>query len=195
MKKRAGRRVPVEQKIANRIRQNPRLGRLLREGGLFVLVSNAITVLKALALLVLPEVFAFLGSRDFGFPGLGLELFGVPFRWYIIGYSAEAGGLAYFTAYVTAMVAGEVVNFFLQRRLVFRSHGNILVQAVWYTAAFCVVTCVVNSVNCVWVDVVKYLLPDSLSWLHSIGTTVLNGGISMCIFFVVNKIVFEKRRE
>jgi hypothetical protein len=29
------------------------------------------------------------------------------------------------------------------------------------------------------------------SWLYSIGTTVLNGGVSMVVFFVVNKIVFS----
>jgi putative flippase GtrA len=172
--------------------KRPGLEKLLRQGGLFILVSNGITVFKALALMFLPRMFAFLGTGDFGFPGIQMELLGIPFKWYIIGYSAEAGGLAYFTAYVTAMVAGEVVNFFLQRRLVFRSNGNILVQAVWYTAAFCVVTCVVNSVNCVWVDAVRYLLPQSLSWLHSIGTTVLNGGISMMVFFLVNKAVFKE---
>ena len=60
-----------------------------------------------------------------------------------------------------------------------------------YALAFCVVTCVVNSVNCVWVEVVSRLLPAQLQWLHSIGTTVLNGGISMVIFFAVNKTVFQ----
>jgi putative flippase GtrA len=185
----------VTEKIKAWAGKNPGIARLMRQGGLFVIVSNAITVFKAVALMVLPGMFGFLGNQDFGFPGLSLTVLGIPFKWYIIGYSAEAGGLAYFTAYMVAMVVGEVINFFIQRRFVFRSEGNLAVQGLWYGLAFCVVTCVVNSVNCVWVDVVKYLLPDSLSWLHSIGTTVLNGGISMCIFFVVNKIVFEKRRE
>jgi putative flippase GtrA len=173
------------------VREHPKIAALLREGGLFVIVSNVITVFKALALTVLPGMFAFLGSQDFGFPGIELSLLGIPFKWYIIGYSSEAGGLAYFTAYMVAMVIGEVVNFFIQRRFVFRAEGDLLRQALWYAAAFCVVTCVVNSVNCVWVDVVKYLLPATVSWLHSIGTTVLNGGISMAVFFVVNKIVFR----
>lgn len=180
------------EKIRAWVTDHPGIARLIREGGLFVIVSNAITVLKALALLVLPGVFGFLGNRDFGFPGIPMELFGIPFKWYIIGYSAEAGGLAYFAAYMAAMLTGEVINFFVQRSFVFRSRGNILRQGLWYAAAFCVVTCVVNSVNCVWVDVVKYLLPSSLSWLHSIGTTVLNGGISMAVFFVINKIVFRR---
>lgn len=28
-------------------------------------------------------------------------------------------------------------------------------------------------------------------WLYNIGTTVLNGGVSMVVFFVVNKVVFN----
>ncbi len=28
-------------------------------------------------------------------------------------------------------------------------------------------------------------------WLYSIGTTVLNGGVSMVVFFIVNKIVIN----
>lgn len=183
------------EKIKAWAANNPKIAQLIREGGLFVIVSNVITILKAIALMFLPAAFAFLGTRDFGFPGIQMELFGIPFKWYIIGYSSEAGGLAYFTAYMVAMFAGEVINFFIQRSFVFRSKGNIAYQGMWYLFAFCVVTCVVNSINCVWVDVVKYLLPPVLSWLHSIGTTVLNGGISMVVFFVVNKIVFTDSKE
>ena len=172
---------------------NPKIAKLIREGGLFVIVCNVITVFKAIALMFLPAAFEFLGSRDFGFPGIQLELLGIPFKWYIIGYSSEAGGLAYFTAYMIAMFVGEVINFLIQRSFVFRSKGNILYQGMWYLLAFCLVTCVVNSINCVWVDVVKYLLPASISWLHGIGTTVLNGGVSMAVFFVVNMIVFKEK--
>jgi putative flippase GtrA len=93
------------------------------------------------------------------------------------------------------MVVGEVINFFIQRSVVFRSKGNILYQGMWYLLAFCLITCVVNSINCVWVDVVKYLLPPTLSWLHGVGTTVLNGGISMVVFFFVNKIVFRDKKN
>jgi putative flippase GtrA len=182
----------VIEKMKTWVGRNPKIARLIREGGLFVIVSNVITVFKAMALMVLPGAFAFMGTRDFGFPGIGLELFGIPFKWYIIGYSAQAGGLSYFTAYMVAMVVGEVINFFIQRSVVFRSKGNILYQGMWYLLAFCVVTCVVNSINCIWVAVAQSLVPN---WIYNIGTTVLNGGISMVVFFVVNKIVFRPEKE
>ena len=44
-------------------------------------------------------------------------------------------------------------------------------------------------INCVWVAVAGLLVPD---FIYNIGTTVLNGGISMVIFFFVNKIIFPQ---
>ena len=171
---------------------NPKVAQWIREGGLFVLVSNVITVFKYMLLTFLPAAFAYLGTRDFGFPGIDLNLFGIEFKWYIIGYGAEQGGIAYFTAYMIAMVIGEVINFFIQRSWVFRSKGNIAYQGMWYLLAFCIVTCVVNSINCIWVAVAGHFVPN---WLYNIGTTVLNGGISMVVFFVVNKIVFSDSKN
>ena len=176
------------EKIKIWAQNNPKIAQWIREGGLFVLVSNLITIGKTIALIFLPAAFAFLPLIDFGFPNIELELFGIPFKWNIIGYGAEQGGLPYFCAYMVAMFVGEVINFFIQRSWVFRSHGNILYQGMWYLLAFFLVTFVVNSINCVWVAVAGHFVP---SWLYSIGTTVLNGGVSMVVFFVVNKIVFS----
>ena len=166
----------------------PKASQWVREGGLFFLVSNLITVFKYMLLTFLPEAFAFMGSQDFGFPGIDISMFGIEFKWYIIGYGVDQGGAAYFTAYMIAMVIGEVFNFFIQRKWVFHSKGNTLYQGMWYLLAFCVVTCAVNSINCIWVAVAGHFVE---SWLYNIGTTVLNGGVSMVVFFIVNKIVFN----
>lgn len=170
------------------VEKHPKVSRWVREGGLFFIVSNLITVFKYLILTFLPLAFAFMGNRDFGFPGIDLTILGVQFKWYIIGYGAEQGGVAYFTAYMVAMVIGEIINFFIQRKWVFRSNGNILRQGGWYLLAFCVVTCIVNSINCIWVAVAGNFVEG---WLYNIGTTFLNGGVSMIVFFIVNKIVFN----
>lgn len=169
--------------------KHPAASQWIREGGLFVIVSNLITVFKYLLLTFLPAAFAYLGNRDFGFPGIDVTLFGIPFKWYIIGYGADQGGVAYFTAYMIAMVIGEVINFFIQRSFVFRSKGNMAYQGMWYIIAFCIVTCIVNSINCVWAAVAGHFVAP---WLYNIGTTVLNGGVSMVIFFFVNKIIFPE---
>lgn len=168
---------------------HPKLGKWIREGGLFVIISNLITVFKYLILQFLPKIFASLPVVDFGFPGIDLTMFGKTFKWYVIGYSADQGGLPYFWAYMIAMVIGEVINFFLQRNITFRSKGNIWYQGMWYLVAFCIVTFIVNSVNCIWVSVAQMFVPD---FLYNILTVVINGGVSMVIFFFVNKIIFPE---
>ena len=109
------------------------------------------------------------------------------FSWMSFGFSDF--GLPYFCAYMVAMVVGECINFPIQRNFVFRSKGNLVKQIAWYVVAFCLITCIVNSINCVWVAVAGLLVPD---FIYNIGTTVLNGGISMVIFFFVNKIIFPE---
>lgn len=47
----------------------------------------------------------------------------------------------------------------------------------------------VNSINCIWVAVARHFVSG---WLYNIGTTVLNGGVSMIVFFFVNKIIFPE---
>lgn len=107
-------------------------------------------------------------------------------------YDAAHGGLPYFCAYMIAMVIGECINFPIQRNFVFRSKGNLAKQIGWYVLAFCIITCIVNSINCIWVAVAGLLVPD---FIYNIGTTVLNGGISMVIFFFVNKIIFPEAKK
>ena len=178
--------------------KHPAAAKWIREGGLFVIVSNLITVLKYFILQFLPAAFTSLSHIDFGWPGIPVSLFGVNFDWNIFGYAVKyndagqvivGGGLGYFIAYMIAMGIGEIINFPIQKNFVFRSKGNLGKQIVWYVIAFIIINCIVNSINCVWVAVAGLFVPD---FVYNIGTTVLNGGISMIIFFFVNKIIFPE---
>ena len=108
--------------------KHPAAAKWVREGGLFVIVSNLITVFKYLLLQFLPKAFASLPVVDFGWPGIDITLFGETFKWNILGYDAAHGGLPYFCAYMIAMVIGECINFPIQRNFVFRSKGNLAKQ-------------------------------------------------------------------
>lgn len=83
----------------------------IREGGLFVIVCNLITVFKYILLQFLPAAFANMPKVDFGWPGIEVTMLGATFKWNILGYDAEHGGLPYFCAYMIAMILGEVINF------------------------------------------------------------------------------------
>ena len=56
--------------------KHPETAKWVREGGLFVIVSNLITVFKYLLLQFLPKAFASLPVVDFGWPGIPVTLFG-----------------------------------------------------------------------------------------------------------------------
>ena len=122
--------------------KHPAAAKWVREGGLFVIVSNLITVFKYLLLQFLPAAFKSLPVVDFGWPGIDITLFGETFKWNILGYDAAHGGLPYFCAYMIAMIIGECINFPIQRSFVFRSKGNLGKQIAWYVLAFCVITCI-----------------------------------------------------
>lgn len=181
----------MKEKISAWADRNPRLTKWTREGGLFVIVSNLITVMKYFVLQFLPSAFQSLSSVDFGWPGIPVTIFGETFKWNIFGYDAVHGGLGYFIAYMIAMLIGEVINFPIQRNLVFRSKGNLTAQIGWYAAAFVVINCIANSINCVWVAVAGLFVPD---FIYNIGTTILNGGVSMIVFFFVNKRIFLEKK-
>ena len=176
--------------VWNRFAANhPGAAKWIREGGLFVIVSNLITVFKYILLTFLPAAFSGLPLVDFGWPGIPITLFGETFQWNILGSDVNHGGLPYFCAYMVAMVIGACINFPPPRNLVFRSKGNVFSQIFWYLIAFCVITCIVNSINCIWMAVAGLFVP---AFIYNIGTVVLNGGISMVIFFFVNKIIFPE---
>ena len=61
--------------------KHPAAAKWVREGGLFVIVSNLITVFKYLLLQFLPAAFSSLPVVDFGWPGVDVTLFGETFKW------------------------------------------------------------------------------------------------------------------
>ena len=170
--------------------KHPKLSKWVREGGLFVLVSNLVTILRALMMTFLTPAFEFLGTHSWGWPNAQLVLFKVPFTFNVIGYEEKVGGFAYFVAFLIASLFCEIINFLMQRKFTFRSNGNIAIQGSIYFVAWCVVTVIVNAINSVWVGVASEFLPAAL---YNLLTTVIQGGVSMVIFFFVNKIIFTDK--
>ena len=177
--------------------KHPKASKWLREGGLFFLFSNLVTVVQYIIYAFLPGVLGLeLAGVAWSWPAVPVSLFGIDFTWNAIGYDVLydssgnviiGGGLGYLIAMLSGSFLAQVINFPLQRNITFRSNGNPWYQAMWYFIAWAVITFVVNSVNCAWVAVASQLLPG---WLYNIGTTFMMGGISMVVFFFVFKIIF-----
>ena len=179
------------------VEKHPKASKWLREGGLFFLFSNLVTVVQYIIYAFLPGVLGLeLAGVAWSWPAVPVSLFGIDFTWNAIGYDVLydssgnviiGGGLGYLIAMLSGSFLAQVINFPLQRNITFRSNGNPWYQAMWYFIAWVVITFVVNSVNCAWVAVASQLLPG---WLYNIGTTFMMGGISMVVFFFVFKIIF-----
>ena len=167
----------------------PGLSKWVREGGLFYLFSNLVTVWQYILLQFLPGLFSQYAHISWGWPGIPLKLFGQDITWNVIGYTEAEGGLAYLFAFLIATFTAQCINFPLQRNITFRSKGNPWWQGMWYFVAWVVVTFAVNSINCIWVGVAKTLVPD---FIYNIVTIVMTGGISMVIYFFVFKIIFPE---
>lgn len=179
--------------------RHPKAAKWVREGGLFVLFSNLVTVVQYVIYAFLPNLLGLeLAATEWSWPAIPVSLFGINFTWNALGYDVLydaagnvmiGGGLGYLIAMLVGSFLAQVINFPLQRNITFRSKGNPWYQAMWYFIAWVVITFIVNSINCVWVAVASVLLPN---WLYTIGTTVMMGGISMVIFFFVFKIIFPE---
>lgn len=179
--------------------RHPKAAKWVREGGLFVLFSNLVTVVQYVIYAFLPNLLGLeLAATEWSWPAIPVSLFEINFTWNALGYDVLydaagnvmiGGGLGYLIAMLVGSFLAQVINFPLQRNITFRSKGNPWYQAMWYFIAWVVITFIVNSINCVWVAVASVLLPN---WLYTIGTTVMMGGISMVIFFFVFKIIFPE---
>ena len=189
-------------KLKNWMENHPKAAKWLREGGLFFLFSNLVTVIQYIIYTFLPDLLGLeLAGIAWSWPAIPMKLFGVAFTWNAIGYDVlyDAAGNVLIggdVGYLIAMLAGsflaQAINFPLQRNITFRSKGNVWYQMMWYFIAWVAITLVVNSINCVWLAVASQLLPG---WLYNIGTTVLMGGISMVVFFFVFKIIFPEGKK
>lgn len=176
------------------VEKNPKLSKWVREGGLFILISNLITIVRALMMTLFTNMFVAFGmsTASWGWPNINMELLGVPFTFNIVGYSEDVKGFSYFVAFVIASLICEVVNFFMQRKYTFQSNGNIARQGAIYFVAWILVTVIVNSINSVWTGVASAFLP---AVIYNLLTTVIQGGVSMVVFFFVNKIIFTDAPE
>lgn len=174
--------------------KNHKLSEWVREGGLFLLVSTLITIIRGLLVTILKPAFSFLGTASIGFPNITLNILGIEFSWYIIGAPESAGGRAYFAAFIISLWVCEIINFFMQKKFVFCSNGNAVRQAIFYFLAFTVVTCVVNALSNIWIGVASHFVSPLI---YNMGTTFLTGGVAMVVFFFANKIIFKdnERKE
>lgn len=173
----------------------------------FFLLSNGITLLQMILMPILKEAFAHtsLVNTSFQILKVGQNFDGSPY--YIFNYAAGliaaggGGGLAYFLAVQISMAIAQVINFFAQRNVTFKSKGNPWKAAFWYVAAYVIITIGAAALQGIYKAPIYNLLMNTWA-MGSLGETladfitiIINCAISFWVFFPIFKIIFKDSAE
>lgn len=170
----------------------------------FFVLSNSITVLQVLLMPILKSIFMGTGLAQIPFQvfPVGHNLDGS--RYFVFNYAAGpidaaglGGGLAYFLAVQITLAIAQIINFFLQRSVTFKSKSNIWTAAFWYLLAYIVITLLAGALQGLYKAPIYAFLMGHMGGagqtLADILTMVINSAISFWVFFPIFKLIFKEK--
>lgn len=169
----------------------------------FFILSNGVTLLQMFLMPLCRSALGAAGleSINFQIGRIGSNFDGSPY--YIFNYAAGAiatgggGGLAYFLAVQITMAIAQVINFFLQRNVTFKSNSSLKKAAFWYFIAYIVITIGAAAAQGFYKAPIYNLFINT--WhMGSFGETladaitmIINAAISFWVFFPIFKVIFK----
>ncbi|VEU80236.1 GtrA family protein [Haploplasma axanthum] len=170
----------------------------------FFMISNGVTVLQ----LVMMPLFKYMFNQtdliniSLQFGRIGNNLNGTPY--YMFNYpagelvSGVGGGLAYFLAVQVTIAIAQIINFFTQRSVTFKSNSNAWVAALWYFIAYVAITFIAAAAQGLYKAPIYDLFMNKWS-MGKLGeiiadglTMIINSAISFWVFFPIMKIIFKQ---
>ncbi len=169
----------------------------------FFLISNGVTVLQMILMPLLKYLFGFtpLVDTNFQVMQVGRNLDGS--RYFVFDYARGAisggggGGLAYFLAVEVTLLIAQVINFFLQRNVTFKSNSSIGKAAVWYFVAWIIISVGASALQGLYKVPVYDFFMDHLGkgagvTVADVITMIINCAISFWVFFPIMKLIFKQ---
>lgn len=173
---------------------------------MFMVLSSGMTVLQLIMMPVIKWIFGMTELVNTGFQvlPLGTNFDGSPY--FMFDYAAGAlpaggGGLAYFLAVQITLAIAQIINFFAQRNITFKSNSSPWTAAFWYTLAYIVITFGAAALQGVYKGPVYELLIDTWGLggtgeaLADVVTMLINAIISFWVFFPIFKVIFKREDE
>lgn len=174
---------------------------------MFFLLSNGVTVLQIVVMPLFKSWFGQTSLVDTSFQviKMGSNFDGSPY--YVFDYAAGAlssgggGGLAYFFAVQLSIGIAQVINFFLQRNITFKSNNNIWLAAFWYVIAYILISIGAAAAQGFYKAPIYNLLMNTWGMGNAGETTadiitmIINSAISFWVFFPIFKIIFKQKPE
>ena len=172
---------------------------------IFFILSNGITVLQMILMPVLKGIFeqTSLVNTSFQILNVGNNFDGTPY--YVFNYakgslaSGGGGGLAYFLAVQISMAIAQVINFFAQRNVTFKSNGSVKKAAFWYVIAYLIITVGAAALQGLYKAPIYNLLMNTWGMgatgetIADFVTMIINSAISFWVFFPIFKVIFKSK--
>lgn len=171
----------------------------------FLIVSYGVTFLQLVLMPVFKSLFAHTSfvTTSFQVLQIGHNYDGSPH--YVFDYAAGSlvsgggGGLAYFLAVQITIAIAQIINFFAQRSITFKSNSNLWRAAFWYLIAYIVITIGAAFAQSFYKVPIYNLFMNTWD-MGSYGETTadmltmkINGTISFWVFFPIFKIIFKQQ--
>ncbi|MCM3700271.1 hypothetical protein [Paenibacillus macerans] len=174
---------------------------------IFFILSNGITVLQLFLMPAFKSLFArtSLVNSNFQILQFGHNFDGS--LYYVFDYAAGplaaggGGGLAYFLAVQITIAIAQILNFFAQRSITFKSNSNIWQAAFWYVVAYIVITLGAAAAQGFYKAPIYNLFINTWGWgatgetTADVITMIINSAISFWVFFPIFKIIFKQEPE
>lgn len=162
----------------------------------FCLLNVGMTVLQLVLLPVVRVMLAGTSLQEMSFRAWPIGDF------FIFDYPAGAlpeggGGLAYFLAVQITLGIAQVVNFFAQRSITFKSNSNPWRAAFWYVIAYVVISIAAAALQGFYKAPIYDLFISVWGWgatgaaAADAVTMLINAVISCAVYFPIFKIIFR----
>jgi hypothetical protein len=171
---------------------------------LFTVISQGMTVLQLALMPLFKWVFNRTPLVDIAFRVLPVSTNADGSTFFVFDYPAGTlplggGGLAYFLAVQLTLLIAQVINFFLQRNVAFKSNSDPRVAAAWYAVAYVVITFLAACLQGFYKDPIYQWTTERWGGtgetVADVVTMLVNAMISFCVFFPIFKIIFKKVPE
>ncbi|MCD4549520.1 hypothetical protein [Schaalia sp. lx-260] len=172
----------------------------------FFILSNGVTLLQLILMPVFKWVFGKTALVDTAFQFLPIGMSnGVVV--YMFDYAAGpvtpegfGGGLAYFLAVQITLLIAQVINFFAQRNITFKSNSSVWKAAMWYAIAYVAITILAAALQVVYKAPIYSFFQSSFGMgmgqvIADVLTMIINSAISFWVFFPIFKVIFRQVPE
>ena len=171
----------------------------------FLILSVGVTLLQVI---MMPLFKALLGLTELVNVNFQVWQVGSNFDgslYYVFDYAKGAlangggGGFAYFLAVQTTLLIAQVINFFAQRNITFKSSGKILRAAMWYFIAYVIISISAAALQGVYKAPIYNLLINTWNLaktgetLADFITMLIYSSVSFLVFFPIFRVIFKAK--